>query len=155
MATVESLGNGPVSARRPQCRRDHEQDRASSWTLSLVDAGIASSLLVVPFFMGGRTPVGQLVFAGVAFWTCLWWAIHQTLGKRRPPLAQHTGILADDLGPGAGVPSGRTTRAQSSWDTVASYLRDSSALEAGRGRSSNTWNLANPLSVAGKRHAKA
>jgi O-antigen ligase len=30
--------------------------------------------------MGGRTPVGQLVFAAVSFWTAAWWAVHQAAG---------------------------------------------------------------------------
>lgn len=60
--------------------RDRER-RAESWTLRLVDAGIAAALIGVPFFMGGRTPAGQLVFAAVGLWTGLWWAIHQAVGN--------------------------------------------------------------------------
>ncbi|NLS93584.1 MAG: hypothetical protein GXX96_15605 [Planctomycetaceae bacterium] len=55
--------------------------QAESWTLRLVDAGIAAALIGVPFFMGGRTPAGQLVFAAVGLWTGLWWAIHQAIGN--------------------------------------------------------------------------
>ncbi len=33
-----------------------------------------------PFFMGGRTAIGQLAFTGAALWTAIWWTIHQAAG---------------------------------------------------------------------------
>lgn len=79
MASIDAFGDRDTANQPSQVKPAGNRPRASSWTLTCVDAGIAGALIVVPFFMGGRTPVGQLVFAGVAFWTCLWWAIHQTL----------------------------------------------------------------------------
>lgn len=49
-------------------------------SLALADAGIAAALVAVPFFMGGRTAIGQLAFSGAALWTAIWWTIHQAAG---------------------------------------------------------------------------
>ncbi len=81
MASADPYGDTRTTNRCPQASRSREHRQDSPWTLTLVDAGIASALIVVPFFMGGRTSLGQLAFACVAFWTCFWWALHQTLGN--------------------------------------------------------------------------
>lgn len=81
MASADTYGDTHTTNRRPQATRSREHRQDSPWTLTLVDIGIASALIVVPFFMGGRTAVGQFAFAFMAYWTCFWWAIHQTLGN--------------------------------------------------------------------------
>ncbi|MDD4269784.1 MAG: O-antigen ligase family protein [Pirellulaceae bacterium] len=58
-------------------RRSHPHPDLS---LALADAGIVAALVAVPFFMGGRTAIGQLAFTGAAFWTAAWWTIHQAVG---------------------------------------------------------------------------
>jgi O-antigen ligase/tetratricopeptide (TPR) repeat protein len=81
MASADPTGDTRTANRCSQSTRSGEQRLGDSWTLSLVDAGIASALIIVPFFMGGRTSLGQFAFVCVASWTCFWWAIHQTLGN--------------------------------------------------------------------------
>ena len=81
MTSSESLDD--YRTERRETRKTHRPDmgQRDSWTLMLVDGGIAAALIAVPFFMGGRTPLGQLVFASVAFWTAFWWSIYQVSGK--------------------------------------------------------------------------
>ena len=68
------------AASRHHGRRSHGAEQAESWTLMLVDGGIASAIIIVSFFMGGRTALGQFAFVCVAFWASFWWAVHQTIG---------------------------------------------------------------------------
>ena len=79
MDSAHGYRNVP-KCRSSQARQSGDSRRGVSWTLRLVDVGIASAIVVVPFFMGGRTPAGQLVFTAVAFWTALWWSVHQACG---------------------------------------------------------------------------
>ena len=79
MASFASNNDSCATTQRHQAGGHRQESGTGPWTLALVDAGIAGSMMVVPFFMGGRTPVGQLVFVGIAFWTSLWWALHHTL----------------------------------------------------------------------------
>lgn len=79
MASFASNNDSGATTQRHWANR--EESGTGPWTLAVVDAGLAGSLMVVPFFMGGRTPVGQLVFVGIAFWTSLWWALHHTLAN--------------------------------------------------------------------------
>lgn len=73
-----SLEAGVPPRQSPAVRR--RSSRRADWSLVCVDAGIAAAFLAVPFFMGGRTAIGQLAFTGTAIWTAAWWTIHQTLG---------------------------------------------------------------------------
>lgn len=61
-------------------KRPRENEQNATWTLSLVDAGIAGVLILVPFVMGGRTPAGQLAFVALVLATTLFWTLHQVLG---------------------------------------------------------------------------
>ena len=80
MGLIDSGNDFSTATFRSRSKRSGETEQVGTWTLALVDAGIAGVLIVVPFAMGGRTPAGQLVFVGLAFWTCLWWTLHQALG---------------------------------------------------------------------------
>ncbi len=50
------------------------------WLL-LVDAGIAAIIFLGPLFMGGRHPLGYMIYASVAFATLLAWTIRQATLK--------------------------------------------------------------------------
>ncbi len=81
MASIDPHDDSHAGLRRNRVKSPRTTHRATPWTLALIDAGIAAALIVAPFLMGGRTPAGQFGFACIAFWTCLWWAVHQTLGN--------------------------------------------------------------------------
>ncbi|MHB8902532.1 MAG: O-antigen ligase family protein, partial [Thermoguttaceae bacterium] len=81
MTSFDSSDRTFTSLRRDGTGHRRDELLTGPWTLALVDAGIAGSLIAVPFCMGGRTPAGQLLFVGIAFWTALAWTIHQALGN--------------------------------------------------------------------------
>lgn len=101
MAPADNYVDHFTKNAEPGKRRLRDQGQKKSWTLALVDGGIAAALIVVPFFMGGRTPIGQLAFAVVAFWTAFWWAIHQALGGGERVWHNTLAFLALALGIGA------------------------------------------------------
>lgn len=81
MASNRTSSIGATEVTSPQ-RPSRSKGRTSiPWSLGFVDAGIAASLLITPFVMGGRSPAGQLVFALLAFWAFFWWSIHQATGQ--------------------------------------------------------------------------
>ncbi len=47
--------------------------------LQIVDGGLAGVIFLVPFVMGGRHPLGQLILVALAVVTALAWAIRQSL----------------------------------------------------------------------------
>jgi O-antigen ligase/tetratricopeptide (TPR) repeat protein len=47
-----------------------------------VDLGLAGLILVVPFIMGGRQALGQLVLTSLAVWIALCWCLRQSLASR-------------------------------------------------------------------------
>lgn len=60
-------------------------DRQKSWLQlldTIVDLGIAASVLVAPLFMGGRGPLGRLVFIAIVCSTGIAWCLRQTLSGR-------------------------------------------------------------------------
>ena len=56
--------------------------RIDSVLLSCVDAGLAAVLFVVPFILGGRIALGQLVLVTLALWTAVCWCLRQSLDNR-------------------------------------------------------------------------
>lgn len=50
---------------------------SSPFLLKLVDLGLISTLIVAPFFMGGRQALGQLVLCGLSCLTAVAWSLHQ------------------------------------------------------------------------------
>jgi len=51
---------------------------ASEWLLRIVDVGLATCILGVPWLMGGRHPLGQLILVVVATVTAAAWMLHQS-----------------------------------------------------------------------------
>jgi len=47
--------------------------------LQIIDGGLAGVIFLLPFVMGGRHPLGQLILAALAAITALAWAVRQTL----------------------------------------------------------------------------
>ena len=60
--------------------------------LKIIDGGLAGVIFLLPFVMGGRHPLGQLILAALAVVTGLAWAIRQCL--RPHPIWRPTWILA-------------------------------------------------------------
>jgi tetratricopeptide (TPR) repeat protein len=54
----------------------------AAWCLRIVDGGLAGVIWVVPFLMGGRHALGQLILVALAVVTALAWAIRQTVSMR-------------------------------------------------------------------------
>jgi Lipid A core - O-antigen ligase and related enzymes len=50
---------------------------SSPLLLKLVDLGLISTLIVAPFFMGGRQALGQLVLCALSCLTAVAWSLHQ------------------------------------------------------------------------------
>ncbi|MGA2799556.1 MAG: O-antigen ligase family protein, partial [Thermoguttaceae bacterium] len=63
----------------------------SALLLNIIDGGLAGVVFLLPFVMGGRHPLGQLILAALAAVTGLAWAIRQSL--RSDPAWQPTWIL--------------------------------------------------------------
>ena len=57
----------------------HGADGLSALLLQIVDGGLAGVIFVVPFAMGGRHPLGQLILYALAVVTALAWAIRQSI----------------------------------------------------------------------------
>jgi O-antigen ligase len=57
-------------------------DRLSALLLQIIDGGLAGVIFIVPFIMGGRHPLGQLILVALAVVTALAWAIRQCLRPR-------------------------------------------------------------------------
>jgi len=54
-------------------------ERLSALLLQIVDGGLAAVIFAVPYAMGGRHPLGQLILVALAVVTTLAWAIRQSL----------------------------------------------------------------------------
>jgi O-antigen ligase/tetratricopeptide (TPR) repeat protein len=54
-------------------------DRLIALMLQIIDGGLAGVIFFLPFVMGGRHPLGQLILAALALITVLAWAVRQTL----------------------------------------------------------------------------
>ena len=57
---------------------------AERYLTQAVDAGFAGIILVAPWFMGGRHPLGELVLVALAS-IVLAWLAKQTVARREPP----------------------------------------------------------------------
>src|SRR5947209_6079470 len=57
--------------------------RLDAWLLTTVDVGLASIVLVAPWFMGGRHPLGELVFVLLAVALAVSWTARQAVSPRR------------------------------------------------------------------------
>lgn len=55
------------------------------WLLGMVDFGLAATIIVGPWFMGGRHPLGEFVLVSLAVVTAMSWLVRQCL--REQPLA--------------------------------------------------------------------
>jgi O-antigen ligase/tetratricopeptide (TPR) repeat protein len=64
----------------------------SALMLNIIDGGLAGVIFLVPFVMGGRHPLGQLILAALAVVTGLAWAIRQSLHS--DPVWRPTWFLA-------------------------------------------------------------
>ena len=60
----------------------HRDGMLGTWCLHIVDGGLAGVIWVVPFLMGGRHALGQLLLVTLAVVTALAWEIRQTLPTR-------------------------------------------------------------------------
>jgi tetratricopeptide (TPR) repeat protein len=60
--------------------------------LNIIDGGLAGVIFLLPFVMGGRHPLGQLILAALAVVTGLAWAIKQSI--RPQPVWRPTWVLA-------------------------------------------------------------
>ena len=58
------------------------QQSVSRMLLRAVDLGIAAVLFVAPLFMGGRHPVGRLVFVACVCWVVVTWLLHRCIVRR-------------------------------------------------------------------------
>ena len=67
-------------------------DRLSAQLLQIVDGGLAGVIFIVPYVMGGRHPLGQLILAALAVLMALAWAIRQSI--RPHPTWRPTWALA-------------------------------------------------------------
>jgi len=56
--------------------------RAADVLLWLVDLGLLAVILAVPFFMGGRQPLGQLVLVALAVGIAVCWCLRQSLAPK-------------------------------------------------------------------------
>jgi O-antigen ligase/tetratricopeptide (TPR) repeat protein len=56
--------------------------RFEAFLLGLMDAALAGCILVVPFMMGGRHPIGQTVLVALTSIVVVAWALRQTMAKQ-------------------------------------------------------------------------
>jgi O-antigen ligase/tetratricopeptide (TPR) repeat protein len=54
-------------------------DRLIALMLQIIDGGLAGVIFLLPFVMGGRHPLGQLILTALAVITALAWVVRQTL----------------------------------------------------------------------------
>jgi len=73
--------------RGPDVRNGSPLDR---FFIRLVDVGLFAAIFAVPFAMGGRTAIGQLVLTGVACWVTAVWLLRQIICPR--PCWRLTGL---------------------------------------------------------------
>jgi O-antigen ligase/tetratricopeptide (TPR) repeat protein len=57
-------------------------DRIRAFLLQIVDGGLAGVIFIVPFMMGGRHPLGQLILVALTVVIALAWAVRQCLRPR-------------------------------------------------------------------------
>ena len=70
--------NTTSASRREGLREERTSVRPlETWLKCAVDLGIASLILVAPLFMGGRSPLGKLVFVALVGITATLWLAHQ------------------------------------------------------------------------------
>jgi O-antigen ligase len=67
-------------------------DALSALMLNIIDGGLAGVIFLLPFVMGGRHPLGQLILAALAVVIGLAWAIRQSL--QSDPVWRPTWFLA-------------------------------------------------------------
>lgn len=84
-----------ASGRRRQKSRSHraavpEESALATRLTQLTDISLVTTVAAVVGCFGGRTPIGQLVFAGLSVLTALIWSLRQCLAKAPAWRATHT-----------------------------------------------------------------
>lgn len=67
----------PRHVRRPSRTPLELPPPPESWLVRLTDGFLAAVILIVPFIMGGRTPLGELVLVGLAIAAAVAWSLSQ------------------------------------------------------------------------------
>ncbi|MBN1590810.1 MAG: O-antigen ligase family protein [Pirellulales bacterium] len=98
METLNRAIGGHRHASRSARRRARQHDVSPvHWLdaplLRLMDAGLAACLLVVPFLMGGRHPIGQVALVGLTSIVVLAWALRQAVGRHGTWQPTHAAFL--------------------------------------------------------------
>ena len=57
-------------------------NRLDATLLKVVDGGLAACIFLVPFLLGGRQALGQLVLIGLAVLVTSAWMIRQSIARR-------------------------------------------------------------------------
>ena len=70
--------------RRSRAKRDRPafSEQVDLLLLGGVDLGLGGLILVVPFIMGGRQALGQLVLTSLAIWIAVCWCLRQSLASK-------------------------------------------------------------------------
>lgn len=75
-------GSGRSSSRHGQRRSSHAATEPPGLLLNGVDLGLAGTVVLVPFAMGGRQALGQLLLVVLSLWTAVCWAAYQLRQQR-------------------------------------------------------------------------
>lgn len=79
-----SRGFAPIQETANRQRRSQPSNAAEAILLSVVDWGLAAVILVAPWFMGGRHPLGELVLVLLAVLVAIAWCARQIVMRGEP-----------------------------------------------------------------------
>lgn len=78
---VKSVVPAAPSPHRSSARHEHAESGTQQLLLRITDLGLAATVLVLPFVMGGRLAIGHLVFCALASVIAIAWSLHQFLDR--------------------------------------------------------------------------